>query len=141
VARYVFRNRQQLGCVRVRDGVLTLEKMHLADEIRPTKGIAPTGVKVEKQELELAHGLIDRLAGDFDPGKYEDTYRGKLLAVIRAKGRGKEIQAVPSEEPEPPADLMEALRQSVEASGRRRSRARPRPRGRRRRSRTTARKH
>ena len=38
VARYVFRNRQQLGCVRVRDGVLTLEKMYLADEIRPHEG-------------------------------------------------------------------------------------------------------
>ena len=141
VARYVFRNRQQLGCVRVRDGVLTLEKMYLADEIRPTKGIAPTGVKVEKQQLEMARDLIDRLAGDFDPGKYEDVYRKKLLAVIRAKGRGKEIQAVPSDEPEPPADLMEALRQSLEESGRRRSRAHSRPRSRRPRRRSTARKH
>ncbi len=141
VARYVFRNRQQLGCVRVRDGVLTLEKMYLADEIRPTKGIAPTGVKVEKQELKMARALIDRLAGDFDPGKYEDVYRKKLLAVIRAKGRGKEIQAVPSDKSEPPADLMDALRQSLEESGRRHSGAHSRPHSRRPRRRSTARKH
>ncbi len=140
VARYVFRNRQQLGCVRVRDGVLTLEKMYLADEIRPMKGIAPTGVRVEKQELQMARDLIDRLAGDFDPGKYEDVYRKTLLAVIRAKGRGKEIQPVPTEEAEAPADLTEALRESLEASGRRRSRAQSRKRSHRPGRRSTARK-
>ena len=41
VARYVFRDRQQLGTLRVRDGVITLESMYFADEIRPTEGILP----------------------------------------------------------------------------------------------------
>ena len=140
VARYVFRNRQQLGCVRVRDGVITLEKMYFADEIRPTKGIAPTRVKVAKQELTMARDLIDRLAGDFDPEKYEDAYRKKLLQVIRAKGRGKEIQPAERDEPEAPADLMEALRQSLEASGRRRTSSRSRSQRSRPRRRSTARK-
>ena len=35
IARYVMRNREHVGCLRVREGVITLEKMYFADEIRP----------------------------------------------------------------------------------------------------------
>ena len=35
IAKYVMRDSQHLGCLRVRDGVITLEKMYFADEIRP----------------------------------------------------------------------------------------------------------
>ncbi len=37
VATYVFHERENLGCLRVRDGVLTLEKMFFADEVRPPR--------------------------------------------------------------------------------------------------------
>jgi DNA end-binding protein Ku len=117
IAQYVFRNRQQLGCLRVRDGVLTLENMYFADEIRPTKGIAPKGAKVSKAELEMAEALIDRFTTTrFDHGKYEDEYRKRLLKVVRKKQKGEEVQAAPREEREPAPDLMEALRASVEAA-------------------------
>jgi DNA end-binding protein Ku len=51
VAKFVMRDRQHLGCLRVREGVITLERMHFADEIRATREIAPKEAKVEKQEL------------------------------------------------------------------------------------------
>ena len=60
IAKFVMRDRQHLGCLRVREGVITLERMHFADEIRATDEIAPEGTKVEKQELELAASLIER---------------------------------------------------------------------------------
>jgi DNA end-binding protein Ku len=117
VAQYVFRNRQQLGCLRVRDGVLTLENMYFADEIRPSKVIAPKGAKVSKSELEMAEALIDRFtSARFDHGKYEDEYRKRLLKVVKKKQKGEEIQVAPAEEREPAPDLMEALRASVEAA-------------------------
>jgi DNA end-binding protein Ku len=119
VASYVFRNRQQLGCVRVRDGVLTLENMYFADEIRPSKGIAPKRTNVTKAELEMATALIDRFATSrFDHGKYEDEYRKRLLRVVKKKQKGEEVQAAPRKEEEEPPDLMEALRASVEAAKR-----------------------
>jgi DNA end-binding protein Ku len=117
IASYVFRNRQQLGCLRVREGVLTLENLYFADEIRPSKGIAPKGVKVGKDELDMATALIDRFTKSrFDHGKYEDEYRKQLLSVVRKKARGKEVTPAPREEPEEPPDLMEALRESVAAA-------------------------
>jgi DNA end-binding protein Ku len=111
------RDRQHLGCLRVRDGVITLERMHFADEIKPVDGIAPGNVKVDKRELDLAKELIDRFRGEFKPESYEDTYRDTLCEIIKAKRSGEEVHVEPTpEEPEEPADLMEALRASIEAS-------------------------
>jgi DNA end-binding protein Ku len=120
IAKYVMRDRQNLACLRVRDGVITLEQMYFADEIRPVDEIAPGKVKVDERELEMAEQLIDSFAGEFDPTKYEDTYRDALCEIIEAKRKGKEVHAAKPEEPEKPADLMAALRASLEAAQRRR---------------------
>jgi DNA end-binding protein Ku len=112
------RDRQQLGVLRVREGVLTLERMHFADEIRPVDDLAPGNVKVDKRELELARELIDRFSGSFDPGRYEDTYQQRLLDVIKRKRAGKEVRAAPEPEREEPTDLMDALRASLETAKR-----------------------
>ena len=120
IVTYVMRDKQQLGCLRVRDGMIVLEKMFFADEIRPTKGIVPRRATVPKQELAMALDLIDRFRGPFNPEKYADTYRDSLLAVIDRKRKGKDVHDEPEHErDEEPADLLQALRASVEAHGRR----------------------
>src|SRR6187200_3501806 len=118
IATYVMRGKQQLGCLRVREGVIVLEKMFFADEIRPTDDIAPRKTKVGKQELAMALDLIDRFRGPFEPETYEDTYRTALLGVIDRKRKGKEVHVESRAEREAPTDLLEALRASVEAHGR-----------------------
>ena len=96
IGKYVMRERQHLGCLRVRDGVIALEKMFFHDEIRPSTDLAPGKRKVPKAELELATALIEQFTGKFEPEKYEDTYRKALLAVVRAKQKGKTIRPPPS---------------------------------------------
>jgi DNA end-binding protein Ku len=114
VATYVFHERENLGCLRVRDGVLTLEKMFFADEVRPAEGIAPEGVKVDKRQLEMAMQLIGQYQGDFDPDQYHDAYRERLMAVIEAKRSGEGVKpAVETEKPAAP-DLLAALQASLE---------------------------
>jgi DNA end-binding protein Ku len=138
------RNRQYLGCLRVRDGVLTLEQLYFADEVDDPKKIASDGAKVAKRELDMALSLIKSLSGDWKPEKYRDTYHDALMKVIKEKQKGHEIRPVAEpEEPEETPDLLEALRLSVEranrsgAKGRARrparspSRAKPRTTGRR----------
>jgi DNA end-binding protein Ku len=116
IGKFVMRNRQYLGCLRVRDKVLTLEQLHFADEVDPPKGIVPSKLPtVSGRELELATGLIESLAGDWKPSKYKDTYTDALMAVIKRKQRGEEIHAAPEPAEEAPPDLMEALRASMEA--------------------------
>jgi DNA end-binding protein Ku len=116
VAKFVMRNKDNLACLRVRDGVLTLERMHFADEVRPADELAPGGVKVDKGELDMAKRLIDEFSGDFDLRRYHDTYRDKLCEIIRAKQKGETVPAAEVEEADAPTDLMAALRASVEAA-------------------------
>jgi DNA end-binding protein Ku len=117
VGTFVMRDREYLGCLRIHDGVITLERMYFADEIRPVDDVKPSRSRVSKDELEMAAALIERFRGSFDPKKYEDTYTKKLLGVIKRKQKGETVRI---EEPEPAAeetpDLMAALRASIEAS-------------------------
>lgn len=115
VVRYFLRDREQLGCLRVRDGLLLLEKMYYEDEIRPADELRPDRRgKVDQKELELALDLIDRYRGSFDPSRYEDTYVERLRDVIRKKSRGMTIEAPEPTEAEEMPDLLSALRESVE---------------------------
>jgi len=119
IARFVFHDRQQLGALRIRDGVITLENMYFADEIRPTKGIVPSRrPRVDRHELEMAGTLIERFTSSFDHSKYEDEHRARLLAVVKRKRKGEDVHAPPEEERSAPEDLLDALRASVESAKR-----------------------
>lgn len=126
VSTFVMRDREYLAALRVRDGVVVLERMHFADEVRPADEHAPKHGKVSDRELEAAVELIERLAGDFEPERYEDSYRKRLCEIIRAKQKGETVPvAEVEEEVEEPEDLLAALRRSVEeAKGRKRPAAR-----------------
>ena len=125
IGKYVMRDKQQLGCLRIRDGVIALEKMFFHDEIRPTDEIAPAKARVPKTELELAVALIGQFKSSFEPERYEDTYRDALLKLIKAKQKGETITAVPAAEDEEPADLLAALKASVDAAKRSKKAASP----------------
>ena len=127
IAKYVMRDRQNLGCLRVADGVLLLEKMYFADEIRPAGDLKPKVKKgdVDKREVEMAQALIDKLYGPFKPGQYEDTYRDTLCDIIKAKRAGETIEEPEPEQPKAAPDLMEALKASLEqADGGRKKKSR-----------------
>jgi DNA end-binding protein Ku len=119
IAKFVMRDRQHLGCLRVREGTLTLEKMFFHDEVRPIDEISPDKVKVSKTELDMATSLIEQFTSSFEPEKYEDTYREALCAIVRAKRKGKTVTAPEPETEEEPTDLLAALRASVEAAQKR----------------------
>jgi DNA end-binding protein Ku len=123
IAKFVMRDRQHLGALRIRDGVITLEQLYFADEIRPVDEIKASRARVSQEELKMAERLIDSFTGEWKPEKYKDTYRDELCAIIKAKRKGKEIHAAPDVEEEAPTDLLTALRQSIERSsgGRRRA--------------------
>jgi DNA end-binding protein Ku len=116
VAKLVMRDRQHLACLRIREGVITLERMHFADEIRPTKGLAPGRTKLAKQELAMAKQLVEQFPGSFEPESFRDTYRDTLCEIIRAKQRGETVAAPEAPEAEEPVDLMAALRASIDAA-------------------------
>jgi DNA end-binding protein Ku len=121
IAKFVMRDRQHLGCLRVRDGVLTLEQMYFADEVRAADDLRPAEVEVDDRELAMAQQLIANFEGEFQPEKYRDTYRDTLCEIIKAKREGEEVHVAEHAEPEAPTDLMAALRASIAAAEGRRS--------------------
>jgi DNA end-binding protein Ku len=121
VARVVLRSKEQLVAIRPAPGdVLMMETMIFADEV-----VAPDQIddlpeskelKASDRELKMAQQLIDSLSSDFEPEKYHDEYREKVLELIERKAAGEEI-AVQPEAPQPKKvpDLMAALEASLAA--------------------------
>jgi DNA end-binding protein Ku len=118
VGRFVMRTKEYLAAIRPMDGILALETMFFPDEIRDASEVEniPVRTRADEGQLKLARQLIDSLATEWDPKRYHDEYRERVLKLIRDKARGKEVVL-----PEGPAetkvkDLMDALRQSIEAT-------------------------
>jgi len=118
IARFVMRTKQYLAAVRPGDGVLLLETMHFHDEIRDTGDLeVPGSVKVADKERKIAEQLIRSMATDFEPARYEDTYREAVLDLIKRKGKGEELSVErPAADDTKVVDLMAALEASVKAS-------------------------
>jgi DNA end-binding protein Ku len=114
IAKVVIRNKQHLAAVRPYEDVLLLETMYYSDEVRKPERVDGSGTRVQKAEVEMAKSLVENLSDDFDPKKYDDTYRKELLGLIRAKAKGAELPEPAEEEEAEVVDLMAALRESVE---------------------------
>lgn len=118
VGRYVFHGKEHLGLLRPREGTIALERMYFADEIRPVDEIAEEADEHPKaDELEMAKKLIAAYTREFEPERYHDTYRERLLAIIERKHEGKPVKKPKAPEKTGPPDLMEALRASLSALG------------------------
>src|SRR3954464_15241783 len=119
IARVVIRQKEQLVAIRPTEGVLAMSTMNFADEVvSPDKFDDAPGDDVDatKREIDMAKQLIDSLSSEWEPGKYKDTYRERVLELIEQKAEGKEIAVQPAEEPQPVPDLMAALEASVNAA-------------------------
>jgi DNA end-binding protein Ku len=73
--------------------------------------------KIPKDMLELASHIVKTKAGHFDPSKFEDQFEDALKEVLKKKQEGKPIEHPERPKPTNVVNLMDALRQSVEASG------------------------
>ena len=117
VVKVALRHREQLATLRVRANVLVLNTMLWPDEVRePTFRFLDADVEPRPAELAMASSLIESMATDFHPERYTDDYRSALQAVIEAKVAGREMLHVEAERAAPTAaaDLMTALRASVD---------------------------
>jgi DNA end-binding protein Ku len=119
IARVVIRSKENLVAVRPHDGVLTMETMLFSDEVIPPDSIEELGslngdLKTSERELDMAQQLIDSLTSEFEPEKYRDEYRERVLELIERKAQGETVVIeAPPEEPKEVPDLMAALEASI----------------------------
>jgi DNA end-binding protein Ku len=118
IARVVLRSKEHLVAIRPRSGFLAMETMLFADEVIPPDALDELStdgeVKTSDRELEMAKQLIDSLTADFEPEKYRDEYRERVLDMIERKAQGETVVIeTPAEEPAKVPDLMAALEASI----------------------------
>jgi DNA end-binding protein Ku len=116
IAKIVIRNKQHLAALRPYEGLLLLETMYYADEVRSPEALdGDLGkTRLQSAEVEMAKSLVENLSEPFAPEKYDDTYRQELLELIRAKAEGQPLPEPAQEREGEVVDLMAALRESVE---------------------------
>lgn len=116
LAKFVLAEREYLVAVTPRDGALALTTLHYSDETLPDEEISPKKEKIAADEENRMKKSIQQMIEDFNPGKYADERRKKLMDILKAKAREKapvEAPAVDEEEGEGPADLVAALEESM----------------------------
>jgi DNA end-binding protein Ku len=131
IAKVVIRSREYLAAVIPHRSVLVLEILRYPHEIRGTGELELPGDNLEEmgvtdREVKMAEMLIEGMTAGFEPGKYHDSYRDDLMALIQRKiesGQTEVLDETPVEAPEPRGeviDIMSLLKKSVEATHRQR---------------------
>ena len=105
--------REHVALVRAGRETLVLHSMFYPNEVgRPAFRVASEGANAK--ELELAKMLVSVLEAKFEPEKWKDRYEERLKALIESRTpvAGDSRQSEPKQAPA--ADIMEALRKSLE---------------------------
>ncbi|MGW1675995.1 non-homologous end joining protein Ku [Saccharopolyspora sp. NPDC002376] len=121
VTKVTLRNRERVAVLRVVGAAICLQTMLWPDEVRApelTELSAVGPVEAGPQEMEMARLLVDSMSVEtFDASQYRDEYREKLLELIDAKIKGREVEVpAPRAEEVVTPDLAEALQASLAAA-------------------------
>ena len=112
IGKLAYRDREHICVVSPFDGVMLLQTLHWADEIRPADEIKPSMVALSEKELQLGETLIGQMIGVFAHASFHDDYRQALEALVTAKVEGKAL-ASPAETPVASGDLVSQLLASL----------------------------
>jgi DNA end-binding protein Ku len=117
IGRVVLRTKEYLTAIRPMGRALTMSTMLFADEVVDQdriEGLPDEEVDTPARELKMARQLVESLTTDFEPDRFRDEYRAKVLDLIDRKAAGQEIAVQPEEEEAAPVtDLMAALEASL----------------------------
>jgi DNA end-binding protein Ku len=115
VAKLTMHNREYTVILRPHQNGIMLHTMYYQDEVRQVEKFGDVAGDLREGELKVARQLIEALENKWEPAKYHDTFEENLKKLIQAHLEGKPV--TPVEKPRklaPPADLMAALRESLE---------------------------
>jgi len=116
IAKLVMRGKEKIVFIRPTDrNRLILEVLYWGDEVRDFNEVDIPELVLKEQEVHLAGKLIESLSSEqWDPHKYHDTYRERVLELIQKKQQGQELVVTPPRPAGEVLDLMEALKRSLQ---------------------------
>ena len=111
LAKFVLAEREYLVAIKSTEGALALVTLHYRAEILPAEEIMPKDGTIAAAEKSRMKQGIRKLMADFQPEKYADQRREKVLDLLQEKtGRATvTAPAITESEEEGPADLVAAL--------------------------------
>ncbi|HEX6927561.1 MAG TPA: Ku protein [Longimicrobiaceae bacterium] len=115
LGRYAARGKQYLVMLSPMGEGIVMEQLRYAHEIRPFAEVPLGNAEVKEAEVKLAVQFIQQVASDtFEPEKYRDEVRERVLALIDRKIAGEDITKPSEEAPKREIiDLVAALRASI----------------------------
>ena len=116
LAKFVLAEREYLVAVTSRDGALALTTLHYSEEILSDESFAPKKGKIAAEEQSRMKKSIEKMIEDFDPGKYADERRKRIVHLLETKAKEKAPVEAPQAEAEEeggPPDLVAALEESM----------------------------
>jgi len=116
LAKFVLAEREYLVAVTSREGALALTTLHYSDEILLDNFHSLKNGTIEAEEDSRMKKSIEQMTEDFNPGKYADGRRKKLMDLLAAKAKERtpvEAPAVEEEGGDGPADLVATLEESM----------------------------
>ncbi len=115
LARWVMRNKDYTGVLRLHDGYPLLFTLRYQEEmVSLAQFEAPPGPALDSAELKLAQQLVSMLSSDFDPRTFRDEYRLRLRELIETKRQGGKLRSLRPRRRAGSTDLRSSLRKSVE---------------------------
>jgi DNA end-binding protein Ku len=119
IGKVVFTSREHIIALEARGNGLLGITLRYPYEVRDEKDYFDDipDEKIPKDMLDLATHIVNTKEGHFDPSKFEDQYEDALKDLLKKKQEGRPIERPERREPANVVNLMEALRRSVEASG------------------------
>jgi DNA end-binding protein Ku len=119
VGKVVFTSREHIIALEARGKGLVGVTLRYPYEVRKEHEyfVDIPDAKITKDMLELATHIIETKTGEFDPKKFEDQYEDAVKELLKKKQAGEKIEAPKEREPSNVVDLMEALKQSIQAEG------------------------
>lgn len=114
ISKLAVRSKEQLIAVRPFNGILLVQALHWADEIKDYSELM-ISLPISDKEMQMAGMLIKAMTKEIKLADFKDEYRASLKSLIEAKLAGQVIEAP---QPKPATDdLADALMKSLEAMG------------------------
>jgi DNA end-binding protein Ku len=123
LARWVMRNKEYVGALRVEGDYLMLITLRHAGEVVPASALKPpTGRELDAREVAMARQLVESMEDRFDIAAYHDEYRERVLELVQAKAAGKVVRFPKAPKRKTELSLADVLERSVAANrGRKRA--------------------
>lgn len=114
IVRWVMRGKEYVGSLLVQDGYLLIITLRFADQVIEAREMElPEYRDLNPEEIRMAEQLVSMLESPFDPARYRNEFREKVLDLIETKARGGKVKRIAFKARPEPESLSGALKNSI----------------------------